>query len=391
MNRKIPGYYFLTPVWGREFTRLFTETAIPAQLAPGNLPAIGSEPHAKYVIYTTPADAGAIRSAKVFKSLAATIPVVFQFISEEIIAPYETQADCFRRGVAMAEEAGAAIIFLKPDLVFAEGSFATLKRLAESGRDVVFVPGIRTLKPHVAGTLRSHYQSDDIIRVAPRDLMRIALGHLHPLAYSSFWQEKQGDLVPANLYWRVGTEGIAARCFHLHPLLVYPQRKHSIFFGTEDDDYPSAACPDASRDYVVTDSDELSVVELSDPNSSSSTGLRKGSVADAALWAEQYANARHRRLLDFRVRMHTGIRDHEAWNRAEKSAEQVASAINARLRRPAWRLLLSPDSSVLRRMLRRELDRRLAAANSGDGPSRWSFSPMILLRSLRRALRTGLR
>jgi hypothetical protein len=389
MKRKIPGYYFLTPVWGREFTRLYIETAIPAQLAPGNLPAIGREPHAKYVIYTTPGDAEAIRSAKVFKSLAETIPIVFHFITEEIIERYQTQGDCFRRGVAMAEEAGAAILFLKPDLVFAEGSFATLKRLAESGHDVVFVPGIRTLKQDVADTLRRHYQKDDIIRVAPRDLMRVALSHLHPLAYSSFWDEGQGGLVPANLFWRVGTEGVAARCFHLHPLLVYPQCKNAIFFGTEDDDYPSAACPDATHDYVVTDSDELLVIELSDPGHLIPTKLRKGSVADAALWAERYANPRHRRLFDLSLRMHAGIRNQEAWNRAEKSAEQVANVIKARLRRPAWRLLLSPDWSFVYRMLRRELERRLAAANNFDGASKWSF--LGLLKSARRAVKAGFR
>jgi hypothetical protein len=391
MKRKIPGYFFLTPVWGEEFTRLYTETAIPAQLALGNLPVIGREPHAKYVIYTTPDDAEVIRSAKVFKYLAGIIPVVFQFISEEIITRYQTQRDCFRRGVVMADEAGAAIIFLKPDVVFAEGSFSTLKRLAESGRDVVFVPGIRTVKQDVARILRDQYQHDGVIRVVPRDLMRIALGHLHPLAYSSFWDQGQGGLVPGNLYWWVGTEGITARCFHLHPLFVYPQRKNAIFFGTEDDDYPSAACPDVSRDYVITDSDELLMIELSDPDRLSSSRLRKGSVADTAMWAEHHANARHRRLLDFSLRMHAGIRDYEAWKKAEKNAELVANAIKTRLRRPAWRLLLSLDWGLVHRMLRRELDRRLAAANSFDGTSRWSLSPMALLQSLRRAIKRELR
>ena len=33
------GLYFMTPVWGEAYTKLFLDIVIPSQLAPGNLPA----------------------------------------------------------------------------------------------------------------------------------------------------------------------------------------------------------------------------------------------------------------------------------------------------------------------------------------------------------------
>ena len=43
------------------------------------------------------------------------------------------------------------------------------------------------------------------------------------------------------------------RCFHLHPLMVKPQGPLAEFKSTIDDDLALRACPDSSRDYVVTD------------------------------------------------------------------------------------------------------------------------------------------
>jgi hypothetical protein len=54
----------------------------------------------------------------------------------------------------------------------------------------------------------------------------------------------------------------------------------------------SAACPDATHDYAVTDSDELLAIELSDPRHHFRTGFQKGSIKDVVTWAEQFADSR---------------------------------------------------------------------------------------------------
>jgi len=212
----------------------------------------------------------------------------------------------------------------------------------------------------VASNLLSRFKKEQPISVQPRELMGIALENLHPLADSSWWKEGFTDLLPANLYWRVANEGVLGRCFHLHPIFVYPQRKNAVFFGTVDDDFCEAACPNSDNDYVVTDSDEFLAVELSDLSHFFRTSFRKGSVEDAANWAEQFASNRHRKLFDRVSRMHTGFRDHQAWKQAEKEAEVVASEIKERLNLPIFKL--SAQSSI-RRLIRISLDQRLRLAN----------------------------
>ena len=353
--------YFLTPVWGKEYVKLYLDVTIPAQLSAQNLPVFAAEKGTKYFIYTTPDDMRVIKSSQVFNQLNAIVQAVFEPVDTSITITHDRMSDCFRRGIDAANAAGAATVFLTPDIVFANGAFATIKRLAKIGHDVIYIPAIRTLKNGTAEALCNHFADGQTIHVGPRDLMQVALDNLHPLAHLSWWDEREVDLLPANLYWRVGNEGILGRCFHLHPLFVRPQRKNIKFFGTVDDDYCLAACPDASKDYVVTDSDELFAVELSDPTRYFRTGFRKGSIEDATTWAQQFANKRHRLLFDHAIRMHTGIKNEKIWNQVAHESDIVAASIKSNLAT----LPIGPMSSRswLRHLIRVAQDQRLEIAN----------------------------
>src|ERR1700730_10693872 len=73
--RRPNGYFFLTPVWGDTFTRLYIDVVIPSQLAPGNLDVFQNEQNCRYIIYTRPQDAKVIGSSPIFKQLNAFVPV----------------------------------------------------------------------------------------------------------------------------------------------------------------------------------------------------------------------------------------------------------------------------------------------------------------------------
>jgi len=365
VSRRPSGFFFLTPVWGESYTRLYVDTVIPAQLANGNLQAFRGEPGNRYIIFTRPEDAEVIRSSAIYGQLNSIVPVSFEFITERVNVVHDMMTDCYRCGIEAAEKVDAAAIFLTPDIVLSDGSLATIKRLSDAGWDVIYVPAIRTMKKAVAASLEKSFRHGDAVQISPRQLMRIALDNLHPLADSSWWEEGEGGLVPANIYWRVGDEGIVGRCFHLHPIFVYPQRKNVRFFGTVDDDYVLAACPDPSRDFVVGDSDDFLAIELSDPGRFFATRFAKGSVNDTVRWAEHFTNDRHRSLFKVTVRMHTGITRPTDWSDAEHRASMVAQQIEARLKRPPWRLL--PDADLLvRRFIRWGKEYRIRFANRNE-------------------------
>jgi len=221
--------------------------------------------------------------------------------------------------------------------------------------------------------------------------MQLALRNLHPLATSSFWEEGEDDLLPSNLYWRVGSEGILARCFHLHPILVFPERKQAPFFVTVDDDYVLSSCPDPSHDYVSRDSDEVLVVELSDLRRYFRTGMRKRSVNDVAFWAELAANRRHRRLVDVPIRLHTGAMDEALWREAERRSDDVLSQIHSLLRRNGFRSLWSNPQILERRLLMHARERRLgepvAGASLGSFMSIFGLKCLEIMTAYARAIR----
>jgi hypothetical protein len=389
--RSPSAFFFLTPVWGASYTSLYIDTVIPAQLAGANLPACRDRTGSRYIIYTTPEDANAIRSSHIFEALDACVPVTFEFITKKINVVHDMMTDCYRRGIKAAEAVDAAILFLTPDIVLSDGALTTLMRLSDSGYDVVYVPAIRTLKNAVATNLAQSFRCGPIA-VLPRQLMRIALDNLHPLGDSSWWEEGEGGLIPANIYWRVGNEGLVGRCFHLHPILVHPQRKKATFFGTIDDDFVPAACPDSTRDYIVTDSDQLLAIELSDPGRFFDLRTAKGSVSDTVRWAEQFTNARHRSLFKATIRMHAGVSQLSDWAAAQERARAVAEAIESCLAWPAWRLMLDPDL-LIRRLIYRGKGYRLQFANqdnqSDAETALWRRAVLWIVERLS-AARTGL-
>jgi hypothetical protein len=381
--RRPSGYFFLTPVWGESYTRLYIDTVIPSQLASGNLPIFRGSSNCQYIIYTTPRDAQLIRSSAVYEKLAECVPVKFEWLEQDINVVHDMMTDCFRRGIKAAEENNAAFLLMTPDIVYAEGAFATLQRLSQSGHDVIFMTAIRTIKNTVASNLNASFKSDDVIKITPRQLVQVAFDNLHPLGHSSWWEEGDGGLIPANIYWRVPGDGLVAHCFHLHPILVYPQRLNANFFGTVDSDYIEVACPDSSGDYIVANSDDLFAIELSDPWRFFEMRFAKGSVTDTVRWAEQFTNGRHVKLFDTAIRIHTGIIHPELWDSVERRARTVVQEIEARLNWPIWKLLFDADL-IPRRIVRRtkELRLRLANPNLADNKKnsvfRWRNALLIV-------------
>jgi len=365
------GYYFLTPVWGESYVRLFLDVCLPALMAPGNLPVFKGDANSQFIIFTTFEDAQTIRAAPIFQELSGVIQVNIEYILRPKPHPFSGQVPkhdimslCHRRGLAMADAADAATLFLNPDLIFADGSFRTVKCLAEEGKDAILVTGIRTIKQTMSRAVKP-YKQENVIAIPPRDLMQLTLDNMHPLAYSSFWDEGGTDLVAANLYWRAGREGIVARCYHLHIILIYPQRKNAAFFSTIDDDLILTACPDARNDHIITDSDDFLMVELSDRNQMYIFGIPKASVRGVVDWAELGANRRHRKFLQTPIFMRAGANDQTAWQTALQKSNAVVKALNKGLARPNLSLLLTDRLALAKRLRLYVSYARLKNANSG--------------------------
>ena len=317
---------FSTPVWGAGHLGLFLNVCLPSLLSPGNLPGLARNPQNRYLIYTRPDEEADLRAARVFERLQQVVTVELVLIREEITVPHRCKmSDCHIDSLRRADERNAAAVFLPPDCVWSDGSMVRLEALASSGVSVVHMSGLRLNRDGIVPELAGRYaENNTVLSLPARELVALALDHLHPIALTHFWNEHDSGLMPANLVWTVPHEGLLLRCFHLHPLLVKSQVPFAPFKSTIDDDLALCACPDCTRDYIVTDSDELLAFEMSGLDRVVGTVCEKGSVEGTAAWAEVGTNQRHRELVRHPIRVHSTSMTELAWaGIAAKSAEVV--------------------------------------------------------------------
>jgi SAM-dependent methyltransferase len=347
----LPGFHILVPVWGAAYCDLFTAISLPSQLAAGNLPSLPHKNRCLYHVLTRPEDRQRIEGSEAWQRVASLMPVRIDVFGEHERTPHETMSACLRHGIERADQHDAASLFFNPDLIFADGTIDALVARVKAGRRVVFTTGIRLLKETVTAEIEWHRHAD-AIALAPRELAAIALRNLHPISRQNIWTDDGGTLVPATLFWPVGNEGLAARCFHLHPLLVWPERKGVVFTGTVDDDFVSMACPRDEADHVVTDSDELMICEISDFSRASETAYRRGSIDDVVDWAESHADARHRRLATFPIRFRAAPATEPRWADVEAESQRVVGEVLRRLDYNWLQVLLRSPTRLLRRWVR---------------------------------------
>ena len=354
-----------TPVWGANHIGLYLSVGLPSLLAPGNLPALARRSMSRYLIHTRPQDVAEIEVSPVYHRLAGIVPVAIRAIEAPITVPHRTMSDCHIDAMAEADASGAAAIFLPPDCVWSDGSLDRLVSIAETGKSVVHMCGVRLDRDSVVPHLLEHSaDGSHRLSIGARRLVALGLEHLHPIAYSHFWNEHLGDLMPANLMWTVPGEGLLLRCFHLHPLMVKSQVPFAAFSSTIDDDLAPRACPDPSGDYVVADSDELLAFELSGRDRVVGTICPKGSLHGVASWAEVGTNARHRILIDTPIRVHSGPISKEVWERCIADSDRVVPEIARLNALPTHRLLSRHGFHVLLG--------RMTAASLGRNHSFWA-------------------
>lgn len=343
-------FFFVTPVWGREYTDLFLEVSLPSHLALGNLPSLSNLANSTYLIFTTPKDAECIRQNPVFDILQSLIKVEIHLITEMNIDKYSMMSACHKRAINFADKQDGALVFLPPDVVLADGSMKNIEGAATKGKRVVFLVGLRLILENIAPQLKSNYATHGpTISIQPRQLMHLAMRNLHPITLTHLWENGPGEMVPNNLFWRIDNEGLLGRCFHLMPLMVYPRNKQAPFFSTIDFDFVMSSCPNRADWHIVEDSDEILVCELT-PRDRRIFGLRKGSLEDLIYFAELSTHSTHRDMAKHRINLHCGTRTPDKWMTAETQSNIVMESVYQALKRSSTRLLLLNPVLLFRRL-----------------------------------------
>lgn len=297
---------FVAAVWGDLYSKIFLECCLGSLMHPSNLPAIAGR--AELLILTDPASLhrfhGETRDGRL-RAVEPWLPIRIECLPGNIKpdqSPYPVQANAHRRAMQYGLEKGAAVCFLVPDGVVANGFCLSLCSKLDSGYHAVCGLSMRATIETALPALR---QGDAFLArgIPNRWLVDVALEHMHPLFLSSYWGAPRANKMPYTLLW--GEPGqLIARTFALHPYMVVPNDETVGFEGTADSQLPGLY--GADKTFVVTDSDDLLVCELA-LSSHFSPAFGPGPMTEqgVAEWATQAVHASQWKNLEHRFWYHT--------------------------------------------------------------------------------------
>jgi hypothetical protein len=248
-------------VWGPAFRPLFLDVCLPNQLTPGNLGAL--PPGSRYRLFTSPDDVEAFERSPIVEQVRALMPVdivVMPELAASSRSRFTRMTACHRRSLVDAREARSAVIFLCADHIIGEGTFAAVVRRHAAGSRAVMCTGVRVNRDQCLAELAAR---GGVRGVAVRELVAVAMQHLHPFTLAHMIDAASTPTRPISVYWKVPGEGLLARSFHLHPLMVDAVRRDVMPEDTIDGHFVRHACPLREQVHVVDDSDELAIFEMS--------------------------------------------------------------------------------------------------------------------------------
>ena len=250
-------------VWGAAYVEKYLKYSLASQLAPGNLPALAGAHDFLWHIYTDRASTPLFDAALAKVRSYAEAELIFY---EDIAYKGGTLAEAIANSDPATvkhnvqrvtshhflEQAAAnnaqALILLDSDFIFADGAWVAMLARAEEGARAVCAMFLRLEEERAAPRLSSI--------MTPRDLVRLGLEALHPLARAMFVDADSFTGYPSQLNWRVGGDGFITHCFFPHPLLIVPGGTMR-YSSTIDYEFALRAVADDARVRLITSSDEL--------------------------------------------------------------------------------------------------------------------------------------
>jgi hypothetical protein len=324
-------FRFVAVVWGTDFTEAFQNVCLPSFLTPGNLGFVAQNTDSLFQIYTTPQDRKTICQSPAYRRLSAIMPVEIAEIRGLSLFPkYQVMTQSHAHFIRSAQGDDCPLVFVSPDIVLADGSLTRLLEVAESGKRLVAMGAVRLVKETFVPAYLQQYRRDGIVQpIAPRELVKLALEHLHPITKSMLWNpDGDSETTPLDLLWAVGQEGLILRQFHPCPLMVWPIDKDAVPIHTVDADYTCKAVPNPADVYVVQDSDDICLMDFTSLSQAEQLNAHGGghSMENVAEWARRNTHDIHRECVKYNIRLHWTDCS-EKWRKVEEQADSVVGEI----------------------------------------------------------------
>ena len=252
-------FHFSTVVWGEWHTGVYLDANLPSLLAPGNLPAFAEKHEVTYRILTSERDIPRIEASAAFQR--ARSMVSFELVPcpiENTEDPIAAHHQLWRRSIAEARDAGAMILFVPPDVIWANGSLGHVAKLVEEGKRAVFMTYMRVISETCIPDMRRHYLAKDGVAIdaSPRELVRVCFDHIHPLTLTYLHDSPNFPIHPEFILWPVAGEGYLMRVL-VREMFAYDPNLIEL-----NQQALPANVPDPNLIHYINDSDDLFSLSL---------------------------------------------------------------------------------------------------------------------------------
>ncbi|CCE08485.1 exported hypothetical protein [Bradyrhizobium sp. STM 3843] len=302
----------LVVVWGDRYVREFSQIALPALLASGNLPVLAQETDLEVLIMTQRGSVPFFDREPAYGALCALCPVRFIFIDDLIPGGNFgiTLTLAYARGIRDSgeDQTSTYFIFMNADFVVANGSLRTLYKKIQDGAAVVFAPSLRVCsEPTVSVLLDAVSSATNRLEMGPREMVRLALNHLHPTVIAKTITQ---SLIRCNeynhLYWQVDRSTLLARNYLIFVPMIKPERPMPPVNSYSDYGFVPELVP-SGRMTVLEDSDDFFMLELQ-RTAQESQRLRCGRPSQAKIAAElsRWTTREHRFVAERDFVFHSG-------------------------------------------------------------------------------------
>jgi hypothetical protein len=326
----------LLPVWGPHHVTQFLEASLPTLLAPGNVPALADKLPCRFILMTRGSDADAIQRHPLWQRLGsvceAQVRLIDDLVSEGNHAVTLTLA--YERAIrgAGAGMRDTCFILLVADYLLSDGSLAAVLAKIEAGADAVLTGTPQVMAEDALPWMRGQVRDrTGAVALPARDLMRWALGHLHPATTASFADFGATHNAQANrLFWRAGPEAMIGRFYLMHPIAVRPEISEFTIGAACDYSFVPEMCP-SGRVAVITDSDEALAIEMQ-PRVYHAGNVRWGGIGPRRLarGLSEWTTAQHRENANHTLVFHAGPVGRDV-ARAERAADVFVARVGRQI------------------------------------------------------------
>lgn len=204
------------PVWGARHIDRFLDVVLPTLLSPGNIPAVAAGEGVVCRFMTREQDVHLFERAPGVKRLKEFATVDYCLI-DDLMAPDVipvTLTLTLHRGVAAGVKAGTprSFLLINSDFALSDGSIKTAFAALANGGRLLLAPSLRVDEESVRPLLRAHQGPGGAITMDGRQMVRLALDHLHPTVLASRMDQSWLSCRQTHqMHWRLSHDTLVAR------------------------------------------------------------------------------------------------------------------------------------------------------------------------------------